>query len=55
MDTLYRQSQILLRQGIEIGREVLADWTGTAAHEVVPGGGDDRGGAAERPRDARRG
>ncbi|WP_424138299.1 IS66 family transposase [Roseomonas chloroacetimidivorans] len=33
---LYRQSQILLRQGTEIGREVLADWTGTAAHEVVP-------------------
>ena len=33
---LYRQSQILLRQGIEIGREVLADWTGTAAHEVLP-------------------
>jgi transposase len=33
---LYRQSQILARQGIEIGREVLADWTGTAAAEVVP-------------------
>ena len=33
---LYRQSQILARQGIEIGREVLADWTGTAAHEIVP-------------------
>jgi transposase len=33
---LYRQSQILARQGIEIGREVLADWTGTAATEIVP-------------------
>ncbi len=33
---LYRQSQILARQGIEIGREVLADWTGTAAMEAVP-------------------
>ncbi|HEY8613618.1 MAG TPA: IS66 family transposase, partial [Roseomonas sp.] len=33
---LYRQSQILARQGLEIGREVLADWTGTAAHEIVP-------------------
>ena len=33
---LYRQSQILARQGIEIGREVLADWTGTGALEVVP-------------------
>jgi transposase len=33
---LYRQSQILARQGIEIGREVLADWTGTAASEVMP-------------------
>ena len=33
---LYRQSQMLARQGIEIGREVLADWTGTAAMEVVP-------------------
>jgi transposase len=33
---LYRQSQILARQGIEIGREVLADWTGTAAMEIVP-------------------
>jgi len=33
---LYRQSQILARQGIEIGREVLADWIGTAATEVVP-------------------
>jgi transposase len=33
---LYRQAQILARQGIEIGREVLADWTGTAANEVMP-------------------
>ena len=33
---LYRQSQILARQGIEIGREILADWTGTAAAEIVP-------------------
>jgi transposase len=33
---LYRQSQILARQGIEIGREVLADWAGTGALEVVP-------------------
>jgi transposase len=33
---LYRQAQILARQGIEIGREVLADWTGTAAMEIAP-------------------
>ncbi|GGC67885.1 hypothetical protein GCM10011504_52330 [Siccirubricoccus deserti] len=33
---LYRQSQILVRQGIEIGREVLADRTGTGALEIVP-------------------
>jgi transposase len=33
---LYRQAQILARQGIEIGREILADWTGTAALEIVP-------------------
>ena len=33
---LYRQSQILARQGIEIGREVLADWVGAAAVEIVP-------------------
>lgn len=33
---LYRQSQILARQGIEIGREILADWTGMAALEVMP-------------------
>jgi transposase len=33
---LCRQAQILARQGIEIGREVLADWTGTAASEIMP-------------------
>lgn len=33
---LYRQAQILARQGIAIGREVLADWTGTGALEFVP-------------------
>lgn len=33
---LYPQAQILARQGIGIGREVLADWTGTAASEVMP-------------------
>lgn len=33
---LYRQAQILARQGIEIGRAVLADWFGTAAREVMP-------------------
>jgi transposase len=33
---LYRQSQILARQGIETGREVLADWTGTGAMEIAP-------------------
>jgi transposase len=33
---LYRQAQILGRQGIEIGREVLADWVGTAALEIAP-------------------
>ena len=33
---LYRQSQILARQGIEIGREILADWSGTGALEIVP-------------------
>ncbi|WP_439548849.1 IS66 family transposase [Falsiroseomonas sp.] len=33
---LYRQSQILARQGIELGREVLADWAGTGAMEVLP-------------------
>src|SRR5690606_34942441 len=33
---LHRQSQVLARQGIGIGREVLADRTGTAAMEIVP-------------------
>lgn len=33
---LYRQAQILARQGIEISRAILADWCGTAAREVVP-------------------
>jgi transposase len=33
---LYRQAQILARQGIEIGREVLAGWVGTAAVEIRP-------------------
>lgn len=33
---LYRQAQGLARQGIEIGREVLAGWVGTAAVEIAP-------------------
>lgn len=33
---LYRQSQMLARQGIMLGREVLADWVGTAAMEILP-------------------
>src|SRR5215213_813452 len=33
---LYRQSQILARQGIGIGREVLASWVGSAAAEIAP-------------------
>jgi transposase len=33
---LYRQAQALARQGIEIGREVLAGWLGAAACEVRP-------------------
>ena len=33
---LYRQARILARQGIEIGRAILADWTGTAAREIAP-------------------
>jgi transposase len=33
---LYRQAQGLARQGIEIGREVLAGWVGAAAFEVRP-------------------
>src|SRR3712207_5503355 len=33
---LYRQAQALARQGLEIGREVLAGWVGAAAFEVRP-------------------
>jgi transposase len=33
---LYRQAQILARQGIEIGRDTLASWVGTAANELEP-------------------
>jgi transposase len=33
---LYRQSQILARQGIEIGRDTLAFWVGYAANEIRP-------------------
>jgi transposase len=33
---LYRQAQILARQGLTVGREVLASWVGTAAAEVAP-------------------
>jgi transposase len=33
---LYRQAQGLARQGIEIGREVLAGWVGTAAFHIHP-------------------
>ena len=33
---LYRQAQILARQGIGISRAVLADWLGTAAREIAP-------------------
>jgi transposase len=33
---LYRQAQILARQGIEIGRDTLAFWVGYAANEILP-------------------
>jgi transposase len=33
---LYRQAQILARQGIEIGRDTLASWVGVAANELKP-------------------
>lgn len=33
---LYRQAQMLARQGLTLGREVLADWLGTAAQEIRP-------------------
>ena len=34
--TLYRQSQILARAGIELHRSTLADWVGTAAFHLCP-------------------
>lgn len=33
---LYRQAQILAREGIEIDRSTLAHWVGFAAHELEP-------------------
>jgi transposase len=33
---LYRQEQMLARQGLTLGREVLADWLGAAALEIRP-------------------
>jgi transposase len=33
---LYRQAQILARQGIGIGRDTLASWVGHAANEIAP-------------------
>ena len=33
---LYRQSQILARQGVGIGRDTLASWVGHAASEIQP-------------------
>jgi transposase len=33
---LYRQAQILARQGIAIGRDTLASWLGCAANEIRP-------------------
>ncbi|UZO94688.1 IS66 family transposase [Roseomonas mucosa] len=33
---LYRQAQMLARQGLTLEREVLADWLGTAALEIRP-------------------
>jgi transposase len=33
---LYRQRNIMLRQGVEIERSTLADWVGTAAAELQP-------------------
>ncbi|HEX6011554.1 MAG TPA: IS66 family transposase [Geminicoccaceae bacterium] len=33
---LYRQSQILARQGIAIGRDTPASWVGYAANEILP-------------------
>ncbi|MEZ5910768.1 MAG: IS66 family transposase [Hyphomicrobiaceae bacterium] len=33
---LYRQSQILAREGVNISRSTLAGWVGFAAHELAP-------------------
>jgi transposase len=33
---LYRQAQILAREGVEIDRSTLAHWVGFAAHELAP-------------------
>ena len=33
---LYRQSQMMAREGINIGRSTLANWVGFAAHELAP-------------------
>lgn len=33
---LYRQSQMLARDGIDINRSTLANWVGFAAHELAP-------------------
>jgi transposase len=36
---LYRQSQIYVRQGVDIDRSTLAFWGGEAAHELRPAAG----------------
>ncbi len=33
---LYRQAQIMARQGVELGRSTLASWVGYAAAEIAP-------------------
>jgi transposase len=33
---LYSQLQMPVRQGLTLGREVLADWLGTATQEILP-------------------
>ncbi|WFU06800.1 IS66 family transposase (plasmid) [Rhizobium sp. CB3171] len=33
---LYRQAQIMSRQGVDLDRSTLADWVGRAAHELRP-------------------
>ncbi len=33
---LYRQAQIMSRQGIDLNRSTLADWVGRAAYELRP-------------------